>query len=214
MSILEVATRKDQQAVSGVLKNTAASLLKDDLTATNNFCHLIRGLLAYSPTSFKSNAIWWTCNYAALTISLHTFAFWLGSTNSETEFIACGISSFELEVRLRGCLDMLRVIGASSAMSVKAHRCLQRHLDFLITSTRMPFPTDHGSDAPMIPHAGTRAQEPGPASGQIHSDLMTSVSDDPMAGLFSDLNVLTFDNANFDDLDLLGITDFDAAGLI
>jgi len=73
MSILEVATRKDQQAVSGVLKNTAASLLKDDLTATNNFCHLIRGLLAYSPTFFKNNAIWWTCNYAG---SL----FWLSTT--------------------------------------------------------------------------------------------------------------------------------------
>ncbi|RFN54496.1 c6 transcription factor [Fusarium flagelliforme] len=214
MSILEVATRKDQQAVSGVLKNTAASLLKDDLVATNNFCHLIRGLLASSPTFFKSNAIWWTCNYAALTISLHTFAFWLASTNPETEFIACGISSFELEVRLRGCLDMLRVIGTSSAMSVKAHRCLQRHLDFLIISTRIPFPTDPGSDAPRIPHAGTRAQEPGPASGEVHDDLMASVSDDPTAGLFSDLNVLTFGNAEFDDLDLLGITDFDATGLI
>jgi hypothetical protein len=43
---------------------------------------------------------------------------------------------------------------------------------------------------------------------------MTSALDDPMAGLFSDLNVPTFDNADFVDLDLLGITDFDAAGLI
>ncbi|UPK95844.1 hypothetical protein LCI18_006779 [Fusarium solani-melongenae] len=214
MSTLEAATRKDQQAVSGVLKNTAASLLKDDFTATNNFCHLIRGLLAYSPTFFKSNAIWWTCNYAALTISLHMFAFWLASTSPEAEFIACGHSSFQLEARLSACLDMLRAIGASSAMSVKAHRCLQRHLDFLITSTRMPVPTDHGSDPPMISHAATRAQEPGNLSSQVHGELMTSVLDDPMAGLFSDLNVPTFDNADFVDLDLLGITDFDAAGLI
>ncbi|KAI1042350.1 hypothetical protein LB505_012307 [Fusarium chuoi] len=141
MSILEAATRKGQQAVSGVLKNTAASLLKDDLTALNNFCHLIRGLLAYSPAFFKSNAIWWTCNYAALTISLHTFAFWLASTSPEAEFIACGHNSSQLEARLRACLDMLRAIGASSAMSVKAHRCLRRHLDFLKTSCE-----SHGED--------------------------------------------------------------------
>jgi hypothetical protein len=66
----------------------------------------------------------------------------------------------------------------------------------------------------MIPHPVTRAQEPGPLSGQVHGELMTSALDDPMAGLFSDLNVPTFDNADFVDLDLLGITDFDAAGLI
>ncbi|KAL2670201.1 hypothetical protein Neosp_014668 [[Neocosmospora] mangrovei] len=72
----------------------------------------------------------------------------------------------------------------------------------------MPVPTDHGSDPPMVSHAAMRAQEP------VHGELMTSVLDDPMAGLFSDLNVPTFDNADFVDLDLLGITDFDAAGLI
>ncbi|RGP81151.1 c6 transcription factor [Fusarium longipes] len=214
MSALEAATSKDQQAVSGVVKNTAASLLKDDFVATNNFSHLIRSLLTYSPTFFKNNAIWWTCNYAALTISLHTFAFWLASISPEAEFIACGHSSFQLEVGLRACLDMLRAIGASSAMSVKAHRCLQRHLDFLKTSTRMSVPTDHRSDPPMIPHAVTRAQEPGHLSGQVHEEFMTSVLDDPMAGLFSDLNVPTFGNVVSVDLDLLGITDFDAAGLI
>ncbi|KAI1027023.1 hypothetical protein LB504_008086 [Fusarium proliferatum] len=215
MSILEAATRKGQQAVSGVLKNTAASLLKDDLTALNNFCHLIRGLLAYSPAFFKSNAIWWTCNYAALTISLHTFAFWLASASPEAEFIACGHNSSQLEARLRACLDMLRAIGASSAMSVKAHRCLQRHLDFLKTSSKTSAPADHASDLPMVSHALTHTQEPGNLSDQImHGDLITTVLDDPMAGLFSDLNSTTFDHPDFVDLDLLGITDFDAAGLI
>lgn len=66
MSVLETSTRKNQDAVSDVLRNTAECLLKDDLMVTNDFCHLIRGILAHRPSFFKRNAIWWTCNYAGL----------------------------------------------------------------------------------------------------------------------------------------------------
>jgi hypothetical protein len=59
------------------------------------------------------------------------FAFWLASGNTVINYLALGHDSSDLEMKLRGCLDRLRAIGASSAMSVKAHRCLQRHLDVL-----------------------------------------------------------------------------------
>lgn len=67
----------------------------------------------------------------------------------------------------------------------------------------------------MVSHALTHTQAPGNLSDRImHGDLITTVLDDPMAGLFSDLNTTTFDHPDFVDLDILGITDFDAAGLI
>ncbi|KAM5380818.1 hypothetical protein ACJZ2D_003342 [Fusarium nematophilum] len=214
MAVLEAATRNAQESLPRVLKNTVTCLLDDDLTAVAGFCQLIRGILTRNPTFLKCNAIWWTCNYAALTLSLHTFAFWLASNRPEAAFIACGHGSSQLEARLRSCLDMLRAIGASSAMSVKAHRCLQRHLEFLKNSTSIS-----ASDA-------SRGGQPGASDNgphlQGHHSLSSagfpSVStagflDDPIASLFSDLNVPSFGNTDLFDLDLC-VTDFDATGLI
>lgn len=45
--------------------------------------------------------------------------------------MALGMSTAELESHLHDFLDTLKAIGASSAMSVKAHRCLHRHLTVL-----------------------------------------------------------------------------------
>jgi hypothetical protein len=74
----------------------------------------------------------------ALTLSLHTFGFWLASKSNGAGFIALEHSAAELEGKLKDCLKTLRTIGAPSAMSVKAHRCLQRHLDFLTNNGMVP----------------------------------------------------------------------------
>lgn len=144
MTTLEESTRRrgagSPAGVSDVLRRSAAALFHDDLDAADAFRHLICGILTHNPAFLKLNSVWWTCNYAALTISLHTFAFWLASNCPDTAFMACGNTSAQLEARLGACLDTLRAIGAPSAMSVKAHRCLQRHLDFLKTRCTSTLP--------------------------------------------------------------------------
>lgn len=151
MVILEMATNGAAEVSSGILQDTVQSLLKNDFVAVTEFHHLIRGILQHKPSFLKRNAIWWTCNYAGalippgnagqwftdrtvLTLCLHLFGFWVASNSAEASFVALGMDSSELETRLRSCLDTLKAIGVSSAMSVKAHRCLQRHLHFLASA--------------------------------------------------------------------------------
>lgn len=59
------------------------------------------------------------------------FAFWIASKSPQASFIALGMSTAELESHLQDFLDTLKAIGVASAMSVKAHRCLHRHLSVL-----------------------------------------------------------------------------------
>ena len=87
----------------------------------------------------------WLTETKALTLSLHLFGFWVASKNPRASFIALGRESAELEYTLQEFLDTLKAIGVSSAMSVKAHRCLHRHLTFL-TSTGMTVHPGGGSE--------------------------------------------------------------------
>ena len=149
MTALELATSGSQEIAPTLIQDTIRSLLKRDLLAVKDFHHLVRGLLSHDRPFFITNAIWWTCNYggelspskgypnrlcanqAALTLCLHFFGFWVASMNIQTNFLTPDIDSFELEVKLRDCLDTLKAIGIASPMSIKAHRCLNRHFEFL-----------------------------------------------------------------------------------
>lgn len=149
MGVLGLATSGSPELSSGVLQETIKALLRDNFSAVTQMHHLIRGILRHNRLFLKSNAIWWACNYAckltscpsfltvvdiaALTVCLHLFAYWVGSNNASAGFIALDIDCFQLESQLRDCLDTLKAIGVASAMSVKAHRCLHRHLHFLST---------------------------------------------------------------------------------
>ena len=154
MHVLELATGGSSEVACTVLQDSVTSLLKSDFAAVTGLHHLIRGILQYNRHFLKSNPIWWTCNYAgryykaaevesvllltgatlALTLSLHLFGFWVASKSPQASFIALGMESSELEYTLQEFLDTLKAIGVSSAMSVKAHRCLHRHLTFLTSA--------------------------------------------------------------------------------
>uniref|UniRef100_A0A0B7KKS7 Zn(2)-C6 fungal-type domain-containing protein n=1 Tax=Bionectria ochroleuca TaxID=29856 RepID=A0A0B7KKS7_BIOOC len=215
MTSLEKSTHSKKSGVPpGVHQNTISGLLQNDLRAVQDFGLLISGIMVQCPSFFKKNTAWWTCNYGALTISLHMFAFWLASGNTVINYLALGHDSSDLEMKLRGCLDRLRAIGASSAMSVKAHRCLQRHLDVL--SNKGSHSTHQG------PHETTRVHLsalPGvrdhlaPAAREYQFETGAGYSGDGIAEFLQGQHV-----ASMADLDLfgleLGVSDFDAAGLI
>lgn len=66
----------------------------------------------------------------------------------------------------------------------------------------------------LIRHSNLDCGETNDLNREVSCDRSTlRTTEDPIAGLLSDFNVPSFGTAHFPDLDL-GITDFDAAGLI
>ena len=66
-----------------------------------------------------------------LSTCIHTFGFWLLAANIRPSLEILGMDSADIEVLLRGSLDTIKVLGGTSIMSRKAHRCLNRYLYFL-----------------------------------------------------------------------------------
>ncbi|CAM1505903.1 Fc.00g115400.m01.CDS01 [Cosmosporella sp. VM-42] len=214
MFALELATNLSPEIAPTIVQDTIQSLLKNDYAAVTEFHNLIRGIFRNQQSFLKNNAIWWTCNYAALTLCLHLFGFWVASNNRKASFMTLGMESSELEAQLRECLDTLKAIGVSSAMSVKAHRCLQRHLHFL---TNSPSATGETSRPSVLGRAGPDRMRdyhgpqfiPGEGQHPIFpADLLN-----PAVEWFGDLSVEDFIATNPLGIEL-GVSDFDAAGLI
>lgn len=64
-----------------------------------------------------------------VSVNLHLFGFWLVSSNKPDALPSLGMTTSEIEGLMRRALNTLKLVGGTSIMSRKAHRCLQRYLD-------------------------------------------------------------------------------------
>ncbi|KAK2612627.1 hypothetical protein QQS21_001399 [Conoideocrella luteorostrata] len=218
--------------------NVAMSILQTYLQTIDSFHKLLCGILAQQRLFLRSNAVWWLCNYMAVSANLHLFGFWLISTNRSDPFPLLGMSSSEIEVLMRRTLDTLKLVGGSSIMSRKAHRCLHKYLD-LFTSYGELFVVNNSLliNVPLMKvkwqdRARTKTNQVGDAEPAIPAEPCASgpwlygISPSAMAATSSpgiwDGNVddllagLNADNYLGADFFAMGynISDFDATGFI
>ncbi|CAK7200456.1 hypothetical protein SEUCBS139899_003151 [Sporothrix eucalyptigena] len=113
---------------NSMLMEMAAPVLKKELLAITEYQWIANGLLRHQPTFFKANAIWWVCNFNSLTMSLHLFAMWLVCILSDTMAAAMGSNMAAVEAVLLEAIEILRGVGGTSMMSVKAYHSLKRYM--------------------------------------------------------------------------------------
>lgn len=118
------------QSTLTIIQEASASILKTDLVSLRAFQRIVSSILRDTSTSsfFQRNAVWWACNFSALTMCLHAFFFWLISLVSAPMAKVIAIVPADAERLLLDTLTTLRAFGSSSVMSFKAHRCLLRHV--------------------------------------------------------------------------------------
>lgn len=198
--------------------DVAISMLKTYLQTIHDFHTLLCSILARQPSFLRCNAVWWLCNYMMVSVNLHLFGLWLISihTHKPETLPSLGRNSCEIESLMRQTLDTLKLVGGSSIMSRKAHRCLQKYLDVFTThdgnSTRpTPSPRHVGNMTITLP----QVLEPWscnlvPATTATGS---TGGWDSNMDGLLAGLCPEGFLGADFFAMGY-NISDFDATGFI
>ncbi|KAL1898461.1 hypothetical protein Sste5346_003364 [Sporothrix stenoceras] len=143
-----VGTAGDTPAsFNSMLLEMAAPVLKKELHAIGEYQKIAHGLLRHQPSFFKSNAIWWVCNFNSLTMSLHLFALWLVCILSESMSTALGSSMAGVEAHLLEAIEILRGVGGTSMMSVKAFHSLKRYMRL----ARAIAPSGHAAAAGSAP---------------------------------------------------------------
>ncbi|KAI5456893.1 hypothetical protein BGZ63DRAFT_494952 [Mariannaea sp. PMI_226] len=133
MMALEHATNDVVLDSSTIMRETLVSVLKRDWKAVTEFQKLLAAILRLSRPFLQHNAAWWLCNFTALTISLHGFAFWLICLHSSSLSVALNMSSSEVEMFLHNALEVLISVGGSSLLSAKAYECLKRYMPLVKT---------------------------------------------------------------------------------
>ncbi|QLI71564.1 uncharacterized protein G6M90_00g084160 [Metarhizium brunneum] len=183
--------------------NIAMSILQAYLQTINNFHNLLCTILRIQRSFLRQNAAWWLCNYMMVSINLHLFGLWLISSNKPDILPPLGKTSLEIESLMRRTLDTLRLVGGTSIMSRKAHRCLQQYLDSFTKDVEVQ--NQIGVEAP-VPTEATRPWPYGLSSGGMAWD---GNMDDLMAGLRAE-------DFLGDDIFAMSynISDFDATGFI
>ncbi|KAH7159213.1 hypothetical protein DER46DRAFT_381670 [Fusarium sp. MPI-SDFR-AT-0072] len=141
VAVLRSISRKSPDCDSELLQDHIAAILKADFQHILELHRLISDILHKQEPFLRENAIWWTCNYCALTTTLHVFGFWLASGCQGAEFITKQIPSVNsMDELLNECLGTLKTIGVASAMSINAYRRISRYVQLLReicnTSTR------------------------------------------------------------------------------
>ncbi|EXM18684.1 hypothetical protein V3481_014254 [Fusarium oxysporum f. sp. vasinfectum] len=132
VAVLRSITRKSPDCDSELLRDNIAAILKTDFQHVLELHRLISDILQRQEPFFRENAIWWTCNYCALTTTLHVFGFWLASGCQGAEFITKQVSSVNsMDELLNECLGTLKAIGVASAMSINAYRRIFRYVQLL-----------------------------------------------------------------------------------
>ncbi|PCD28675.1 hypothetical protein AU210_011233 [Fusarium oxysporum f. sp. radicis-cucumerinum] len=132
VAVLRSITRKSPDCDSELLRDNIAAILKTDFQHVLELHRLISDILKRQKPFFRENAIWWTCNYCALTTTLHVFGFWLASGCQGAEFITKQVSSVNsMDELLNECLGTLKAIGVASAMSINAYRRIFRYVQLL-----------------------------------------------------------------------------------
>ncbi|CAK7229009.1 hypothetical protein SCUCBS95973_007072 [Sporothrix curviconia] len=113
---------------NSMLMEMAAPVLRKELHAIGEYQWIANGLLRHQPSFFKANAIWWVCNFNSLTMSLHLFGLWLVCILSDTMAAAMNSSMAAVEAVLLEAIEILRGVGGTSMMSVKAYHSLKRYM--------------------------------------------------------------------------------------
>ncbi|CAK7235278.1 hypothetical protein SBRCBS47491_009238 [Sporothrix bragantina] len=113
---------------NSMLMEMAAPILRKELHAMTEYQYIANGLLRHQPSFFKANAIWWVCNFNSLTMSLHLFGLWLVCILSDTMASAMNSSMAAVEGVLLEAIEILRGVGGTSMMSVKAYHSLKRYM--------------------------------------------------------------------------------------
>ncbi|KPM42955.1 hypothetical protein AK830_g3642 [Neonectria ditissima] len=134
MSALEQVTNPTAgDDTSGMLKDISASVLRRDWVAIKQFQKILAAILRNSRVFLKGNAVWWVCNFTALTMCWHGLGLWLICMRSTSLPQAIGITSSEAEIFMLEGLETLKSVGGSSIMTGKAHRFLKRLMRLLKT---------------------------------------------------------------------------------
>ena len=142
------------------------------------------------------------------------------------------MNSTDIELLLRGSLDTIKVLGGTSIMSRKAHRCLNRYRYFLKsfgTYTRleiMKWPVmltrltvasiedQNNPDQPPIPTAFPDAKWiPPPANEALQQGFVPGMIESCMDDMFGGVSQNDIMDTGFFGTGQ-GISDFDAAGFI
>ncbi|TWU74259.1 hypothetical protein ED733_004618 [Metarhizium rileyi] len=193
----------------------AVSILQAYLQKLDDLHNLLCTVLRIQQSFLRRNAAWWLCNYMMVSMNLHLLCFWLISSNQSDPLPPLGMTSSEIETLMRRTLDTLKLVGGSSIMSRKAHRCLQRYLDSstkVVPDEELQYKSKSSRERP-VPMETTNQWPCGLSSGETtiaaSEGLWASSMDDLMSGLRAE--------------DFLGdeffamsytISDFDATGFI
>ncbi|KAL9562787.1 hypothetical protein ACKAV7_012973 [Fusarium commune] len=139
VAVLRSISRKSPDCDSELLQDHIAAILKADFQHILELHRLISDILHKQEPFLRENAIWWTCNYCALTTTLHVFGFWLASGCQGAEFITKQIPSVNsMDELLNECLGTLKTIGVASAMSINAYRRISRYVQLLREISLVP----------------------------------------------------------------------------
>lgn len=189
---------KATQVTLTIIQESSASILKSNLVSLRSFQRIMSSIMRdSSPSSFlKKNAVWWACNFCALTMCLHAFSFWLIALVSPPMADIIGIVPADAEAFLLETLTTLQAFDSSSVMSFKAHRCLQRH----VHSVRKLMA---GSHASVRSTNQTHILIEGPAQSQSQQLLQHPANIEPQGDLhgngfplqgFPEFNIPTLDD--------------------
>jgi len=212
MAALERLPQDADTATFGLLEDTVLRFLREDVKVIKALSDLIRCLLTYDPSFFARNGIWWICNYAALTMSLHSFALWLALGHHGVKIDPLTEENASLESMLRTCLDLLKDIGANSEMSARAHCCLQRYYERLRNrespdSTPGPPAMQPAEPTPQTGINTEQGMSCFPGTSFVDPAVPSATETEQSFGLYG-LNSLDFLDLDMD------ITEFDAVGLL
>ncbi|KHO00389.1 uncharacterized protein MAM_01167 [Metarhizium album ARSEF 1941] len=186
LAVLRHVSTTDDPSDSDLYVQVAVSILQAYLQKINDFHNLLCSILRIQPSFLRRNAVWWLCNYMRMT-------------------------SPEIENLMRRALDTLRLVGGTSIMSRKAHRCLQRYLDSFTRDGEVQ--SQISLDASVVSHSettrpwpyGLTPEDMSAAGGMVWNssvdELMTGMRAEDFLG--EDVFAMSFN-----------ISDFDATGFI
>lgn len=152
MAVLEQVTNPASGSeLSGMLRDVSASVLKRDWEAIRRFQKTLSAILRNARPFLKANAVWWVCNFTALTVCWHGLGLWLVCMRSASLPQAIGITSSDAETFMVEGLETLKSVGGSSIMTGKAHRFLQRILHLIKTMGLNPSDQEGLAESAGIP---------------------------------------------------------------
>ncbi|KAG8163938.1 hypothetical protein KVR01_005856 [Diaporthe batatas] len=113
-----------------VIHKSAEEILHADFESAKELQFIVQETHGARIWAFGKNPIWFICNYAMFTVSLHAFGILLYIKGLGSDIaVLDGLRAKEVRLLLDHSLESLRLIGRPSLMSHKARECLLRFLN-------------------------------------------------------------------------------------